>query len=276
MPKDEYIKHYPDWHQNRKNSSSAANCGKIQIHEIEDVTSINNKSSSIQSPQRVIIEKAHSRKAKQNFENYHQSQGFSIEKDDFPKSKKIKLSLKNKTRDRHNTIFDPLIRRKIEHSKAFNKKNSLAVERKQNDTKTTYSRFGQRREKSIRSKNDHSHIHSGYGDILKMIKKKARIQSAHPRIKESITLNKLSTTLQESLTYHHNSPVSRPSSSVRDHMKEYLNKIISMAKRREYPSSKEDIRKLVKIRDRVLASKTSDRYYIHEVKEIVSKILSCI
>lgn len=276
VPKEEYIKSYPDWHRTRKNSSSAANCGKIHISENDEEASINNKSSSIHSPQRVIIEKAYIRKAKQRFESYNRNQDSSISKDEHQKAKKMRLSLKTKTRDKQNKIFDPLLRRKIDHGKAFSKKSSYAGERRYNDTNTTYSQLGQRKDKSLRNKNDHGHIHSGYGDILKMIKRKARIQSAHPRIKPSITLNKLSANLQETMTYHHNSPASRPSSSVKSNMREYLDKIVSMAKKREYPSSKEDIRKLIKIRDRVIASKTTDQYYIYEVKEIVNRILSRI
>ena len=180
VPKDEYIKRYPDWHKDRKNSSSATNY-KL-INERDDSLSIINKSSSINSPQRVIIEKSENRKLKQKFEN-NKNHDTYLTKDEFKRAKKMRNSLRNKTRDKRNRVFDPLIKRKCEHAKAFGKKNSLAVDRKYNDTKTTYVGLNKRREKSIRSKNDHNYIWSGYGDVLKLIKKKARIHSAHPQIK---------------------------------------------------------------------------------------------
>lgn len=107
-------------------------------------------------------------------------------------------------------------------------------------------------------------------------KKKARIQSAHPVLRQNVASKKMYSNLNTSLTYSKRDKASRPASSVKMNMCEYLTKIINMAKKKEYPSSKEDIKKLAELRDRYIKGSLTDTYHVDEIKTIITKILEKI
>lgn len=122
-----------------------------------------------------------------------------------------------------------------------------------------------------------TNISSGYGEIVKMIqKKKARIQSAHPVLRQNVTLRKMHSNLSPSFTYSKRDKSSRPASSVKINMSDYLTKIIDMAKKKQYPSSKEDIKKLTEIRERYVKGRLTDTYHVDEIRAIIKKILDKI
>jgi hypothetical protein len=109
---------------------------------------------------------------------------------------KLRRSLKENTRDKRLQALDPLIKRKEKHFSGFvNKKNSMKVEKLNhtNPSSILGSRTGKNRDLMLNSKLDKSgNISSGYGEILKLIKKKkARIQSAHPIMKQNQSLRKI-------------------------------------------------------------------------------------
>lgn len=114
-----------------------------------------------------------------------------------------------KTRSKNNKIsfLNPLIRQKEKELERFNKKHSMEVDSYKFATNDTTIRDYTRanRNMNISSRMDKcSNISSGYGDIMKMLKKnskKNRIQSAHP-IKQYDYLKKNNSNLTTSFTYN--------------------------------------------------------------------------
>jgi hypothetical protein len=104
---------------------------------------------------------------------------------------KLRRSMGNKTRGRHQHVFDPIIKRKSKYLGHFDKKNSMKFHRL-NQTNTS-SIIENRTSKMLdyipnQRLDKSSNISSGYGDILKLIRrKKARIQSAHPVMRHDQT-----------------------------------------------------------------------------------------
>jgi hypothetical protein len=146
-------------------------------------------------PKKTIFE----RKNKNMNSRYATKEKLAQFRSDLQKKKadyKLRTSI-NKTRDKRQHVFDPITKRKSKYLGHFDKKHSIKLDRL-NQTNTSSIKEGrtsknldyipnQRLDKS-------SNISSGYGDILKLIRrKKARIQSAHPVMKHDQTqsLNKL-------------------------------------------------------------------------------------
>jgi hypothetical protein len=119
-----------------------------------------------------------------------------------------------------------------------------------------------------------NHYNSGYGEIINIIqRKKARIQSAHPVIKNKVGLKTHTSILDTSYTFSKREQSSRPTSSAKKNMTEYLSKVISIASRKQYPNSKNDVKKLVAIRDRYSRGRVGDVYHVNEIKAVLGNIL---
>lgn len=118
-------------------------------------------------------------------------------------------------------------------------------------TSSTQANTSKNRDQMLKSKLEQTkNFSSGYGDIVNLIKKKKqRIQSAHPIMNKNTSFKQMRFNMKSSFTFNQK-PGPRPTSSAKSSMREYLNKVIHLARKKEYPSSKEDINKLMRIRDR--------------------------
>jgi hypothetical protein len=65
-------------------------------------------------------------------------------------------------------------------------------------------------------------------------------------------------------------------SSAKQHMKDYLGKIINLARSEKYSGCKDDIKKVICIRERYIKGDVNDHYHIDEIREVVNRILSKI
>jgi uncharacterized membrane protein len=59
-------------------------------------------------------------------------------------------------------------------------------------------------------------------------------------------------------------------------MKDYLAKIIDLARSEKYSGSSEDVKKVITIRERYAKGDVNDHYHIDEIREVVNRILSKI
>jgi len=278
VPKDEYVKSHPEFH-NRKSSLhstlSYKNVGKgVLPGSDQDVVSQPHRSSPGSQPKRRLF------KIKENWNVNKNTRNkiYGIRNN----SRRRKSANKSRQsaafrRDKVNHILDPLIRRKAKHLKLFNKKNSMKMEVPiwYETINSTQCGTSKNREHRINSKLDMpNHYNSGYGEIINIIqRKKARIQSAHPVIKNKVGLKTHTSILDTSYTFSKREQSSRPTSSAKKNMTEYLSKVISIASRKQYPNSKNDVKKLVAIRDRYSRGRVGDVYHVNEIKAVLGNIL---
>jgi len=132
-------------------------------------------------------------------------------------------------------------------------------------TETTLNEYRNRNQTRGIKIEKSSNISSGYGDITKIIKdnKKNRIQSAHPVAKQNKNCN-----LTTSYTLNN-----RPQSAKKN-MKDYLWKIISIARKRQYYGMKDDIKKLIDIKERYIGGNQMESYHVDEIRAVINRILS--
>lgn len=211
----------------------------------------------------------------------------------------MRTSLRNKTRDKRNHIFDPLIRKKAKHLSNFQKKHSIKVsDAYQNLTNSTNDGTGSNFDNFIKSGLEQTkNFNSGYGDIGNIVKtKKARIMSANPIMNKNRLCKKVGSNLHTSFNLDSTtqgvtkSKQSRPASSTKYNvttrvhkpilsnlsMHEYLTKIIKMAHKKEHKGNKSDIRKLTELRDRYCDHKPTQPDQLEEIKGVVRRLLSQI
>lgn len=165
---------------------------RVTLPEHTDISSKTDNSSPQSMPQRVIFEK---RAKRINNMKYNPSERHKRQ------LHRLRTSLRYKTRDKRQHIFDPLIRRKAKHINNFHKKGSMWLENTSFIGESTGAESSKNRENTLKSKLDKmNNISSGYGDIRKLIeKKKARIRSAHPIMKHNF--NPVGPNLNTSLTF---------------------------------------------------------------------------
>ena len=202
----------------------------VETDKIESA-SILNKSSPISFPHKIIIEKKDRRRGKQSFESSNKIENANYESNEVRQLNENRYSTRNKIREKRHRIFDNLLRRKIENAQKHECKGHLRNKHEYNPSINIQSRFSKQKEDSARSKLNSRNI--GYGEIVKIIqKKKTRIQSAHPVMKELTLQNRFNNNINDSYIVNHKLKESRPMSTVKSNMKEYLNKIIIMANKR--------------------------------------------
>lgn len=195
-----------------------------------DTSAILNKSSPINMPRRIIIEKHKHRKDKRSVDSTkyvnHSNNGRGD--NTFSRSR---YSTRNKTREKRNKIFSNLLRPNGRQGKLSHNNSNLRNQNGCYPLSNTHNRVHEPQDTSSRAKLNSRNV--GYGEVFKLIqKKKTRIQSAHPIMKELAMHNKDSTNLNESYTFHQNITENRPISSAKSSMRDYLNKIIVMANKR--------------------------------------------
>ena len=200
-----------------------------------------NKSSTFNLPRRIIIEKHNRHKDKRYIDTSKYINHSHNSHDEENAINQSRYSTRNKIREKRSKIFRNLLQPKDRKGKLSQNNSNLRNINEYHPLSNTQSRISKQQETTSRSKLNCRNV--GYGEIYKLIqKKKTRIQSAHPIAKELAMHNKLSTNLNESYTFHQKIPESRPISSAKSSMKSYLNKIIMMANKRQYPKCKVDIK----------------------------------
>lgn len=192
VPKDEYVKSHPGYMHSRKPSTNNALSNKgnkrVTMPEYDrEAFSQLEESSPKSLPKKILFEKRgkataprYATRAKLLEYTKNMKQKKSMQK--------MRESLRNKTKNKRNHIFDPLVRRKAKHIHNYNRKYSAKGEQPTYDTtNSTQEGTSKYRDRMLRSKlNQSNNISSGYGDIRKLIeKKKGRIQSAHPVMKQN-------------------------------------------------------------------------------------------